>query len=175
MFPSGILRNLSFCLEETFIDQRIPDNAKMVLVGKRSFTWDERMKGKNINLLNNNLTANKRGEVEYETVLGTIEISEGRHYWEITVDKFVELDDIIIGVSQKGMDMHQRAFDTGKFWGWICTGARKIFPSSPGGPPIASGYGPNCKINDVIGCLLEFKNNMGHLSFFRNGVSTYFY
>ena len=51
------------------------------------------------------MTANKRVEVEYETVLGTTEISSGMHYWEIKIDKFVELDDIIIGVSQKGMDL----------------------------------------------------------------------
>jgi tripartite motif-containing protein 9/67 len=55
--------------------------------------------------MNDNLTANKRVEVEYETVLGTIEINSGMHYWEIKIDKFVELDDIIIGVSQKGMDL----------------------------------------------------------------------
>ena len=76
-----------------------------MLVGKQSFTWDINAKGDNIQLLNDNLTANKRVEVEYETVLGTIEISSGMHYWEIKIDKFVELDDIIIGVSQKGMDL----------------------------------------------------------------------
>jgi len=68
-------------------------------VGKQSFTWDPIAKGRNILLLNHNLTANKRVEVEYETVLGTIEINQGIHYWEIKIDKFVELDDIIIGVS----------------------------------------------------------------------------
>ena len=74
-------------------------------MGQRSFTWDLNFKGPNINLLNNNLTANKKQEVDYETVLGSISISSGTHYWEIKIDKFVELDDIIIGVSQKGMDI----------------------------------------------------------------------
>jgi hypothetical protein len=32
----------------------------LVLVGQRSFTWDLNAKGPNINLLNNNLTANKK-------------------------------------------------------------------------------------------------------------------
>ena len=141
IYPMGTLRNLSLSLNDTFFDQHIPNNAKLVLVGKQSFTWDPIAKGRNILLLNHNLTANKRVEVEYETVLGTIEINQGVHYWEIKIDKFVELDDIIIGVSQKGMDISQRPFDTGKFWGWICTGGRKIFPSSPGGPPIAREYG----------------------------------
>jgi len=99
-------------------------------------------------------------------------MSEGRHYWEIKIDKFVELDDIIIGVSLKGMDMRSRPFDTGKFWGWICTGGRKIYPSAPGGPPQAREYGGNSKAGDTIGCLFEFKsNNMGSLTFLKNGVS----
>ena len=101
----GYLRNLSLCLNETFLDQFIPDNAQLVIVGKRSFTWDLNLKGPNINLLNRNLTANKKQEVEYETVLGTIGISQGMHYWEIKIDKFVELDDIIIGVALKGIDI----------------------------------------------------------------------
>lgn len=105
--------------------------------------------------------------------MGTIAISQGVHYWEIKIDKFVELDDIIIGVSLKGMDIRSRPFETGKFWGWICTGGRKIYPSSPGGPPIAREYGCCAKIGDNIGVLFEFKNNTAHLSFLKNGVSIY--
>jgi len=66
------------------------------------------------------------------------------------------------------MDIRQRPFDTGKFWGWICTGNRKIFPSAPGGPPQAKEYGGNAKIGDVLGCLLEFKSGIGHLTFLKN-------
>jgi hypothetical protein len=32
----------------------------LTLVGKKSFTWDPQAKGANINLLNGNLTANKK-------------------------------------------------------------------------------------------------------------------
>jgi hypothetical protein len=32
-------------------------------------------------------------------------MSTGKHYWEIKIDKFVEQDDIIIGVSLKGIDI----------------------------------------------------------------------
>lgn len=60
VYPMGYLRNLSTCLNDTFQMQQIPDNAKLVLVGQRSFTWDLNAKGPNINLLNNNLTANKK-------------------------------------------------------------------------------------------------------------------
>jgi hypothetical protein len=62
------------------------------------------MKGPNINLYNGNLTANKKSEAEYEVVMGTVAISSGCHYWDIKVEKFVEQDDIIIGIVQKGVD-----------------------------------------------------------------------
>ena len=94
----GSLRNLSFYQDQTFIDQGIPQDARLVFVGQQSFTWDLNQKGPNINLLNNKLTANKKSEVDYESVLGTMAISSGQHYWEIRIDKFVDLDDIIIGV-----------------------------------------------------------------------------
>jgi hypothetical protein len=55
-------------------------------------------KGANINLFNGNLTANKKSEPDYEVVMGTVPISSGVHYWEIKIEKFVEQDDIIIGV-----------------------------------------------------------------------------
>jgi hypothetical protein len=71
------------------------------------------------------------------------------------------------------MDIHARPFDTGKFWGWICTGGRKIYPSAPGGPPTAKEYGGCAKIGDSIGVLFEFKNGMGQLAFLKNNVSIY--
>jgi len=83
----------------------------------------------------------------------------------------VEQDDIILGVSQKGIDIRQRPFDTGKFYGWICTSGRKIYPSVPGGPPTAKEYGRVANKGDRIGVVFEFKNNLGHLSFLKNGVS----
>jgi len=60
-------------------------------------------------------------------------------------------------------------FETGKFYGWICTGGRKIYPSAPGGGPIAKEYGGCAKIGDVLGIIFEVKNNMGMLSFLKNG------
>lgn len=94
-----------------------------MFVGKRSFAWDIDHKGPHIHLFNNNLTANKSPESEdYETVLGSISMASGRHYWEITIDKFVDLNDIIIGVCHRDMDPNSRPFDTSRFWGWMCTG-----------------------------------------------------
>ena len=169
----GHLRNMSECLDQTFLDQDIPHEARLVLVGQQSFTWNINAKGPNIKLFSGNLTANKKSEAEYEAVLGTVPIGSGVHYWEIKIDKFVEQDDIIIGVVQKGVDIRQRLFDTGKFYGWICTGGRKIYPSVPSGPPIPREYGGNknlAKIGDTLGCIFEFKHGLGNVSFLRNGA-----
>lgn len=49
----------------------------------------------------------------------------------------------------------------------------------PGGPPTAKEYGKMANKGDRIGVIFEFKNNIGHLSFLKNGVSftiiTYFH
>jgi len=98
VYPMGYLRNLSQSSHRTFLQEMIPHGARMVFVGQQSFTWDINAKGPSVNLTNGNLTANKKSEAEYETVLATVPISGGLHYWEIKIEKFVDLDDIIIGV-----------------------------------------------------------------------------
>ena len=40
LYPMGWLRRLDAHINDTFIGQRIPDGARLVLVGKKSFTWD---------------------------------------------------------------------------------------------------------------------------------------
>lgn len=40
VYPMGYLRNLSDVANQTFLEQQIPDNAKLVLVGRMSFQWD---------------------------------------------------------------------------------------------------------------------------------------
>lgn len=75
-----------------------------------------------LQLLNNCLTANKKYEIDFETVLATVGFNSGRHYWEIKLDTFVEMEDIFVGVARRNIDLYIRAWDTGSFWGWICTG-----------------------------------------------------
>ncbi len=76
-------------------------------------------------MLNNCLTANKKYEIDYETVLGTVGFSNGsgghsKHYWEIKLDTFVDIEDIFIGIAKRNIDLHARCTDTDSFWGWIC-------------------------------------------------------
>lgn len=75
-----------------------------------------------LKLLNNCLTANKKYEIDYETVLASVGFNSGRHYWEIKLDTFVDMEDIFVGVARRNIDLYMRAWDTGSFWGWICAG-----------------------------------------------------
>ena len=72
--------------------------------------------------MNNYLTANKKFEIDYETVLATVGFNSDRHYWEIKLDTFVDMEDIFVGVAKRGMDLYIKAWESGAFWGWICTG-----------------------------------------------------
>jgi hypothetical protein len=72
--------------------------------------------------LNSSLTANKKFEIDFETVLATVGFDNGKHYWEIKLDTFVDMEDIFVGVCRRGIDLNIRAWDSGLFWGWICTG-----------------------------------------------------
>ena len=141
VYAMGSIKNLS--LEQTFEQQEIPSGAQLVLLGQKSFTWDLNYKGPNIlvsiglflinssaQLLNNCLTANKKYEIEYETVLATVGFSSGRHYWEIKLDTFADLEDILIGVARRNIELRMKAWDSGSFWGWICTGYYHQFAKS---------------------------------------------
>mmetsp|Transcript_43391 Transcript_43391/g.51032 ORF Transcript_43391/g.51032 Transcript_43391/m.51032 type:complete len:182 (+) Transcript_43391:1-546(+) len=160
----GRMKSLS--LTETFADQFVPDQARLVLIGKKDFCWDFNKKGRDISLYNEKLTANKKHETDHETVLANIGFDSGQHYWEISIDTFVDIEDIYIGVAKKNVGLYTRATDTGCFWGWMCTGDRK-FESSPNGNHLST-FGGMCKIGDIIGVLLEFTNGIGSLFFYKN-------
>jgi len=75
-----------------------------------------------LQLLNNCLTANKKYEIDYETVLANVGFNQGKHYWEIKLDTFIDMEDIFVGVASRNTNLYMRATDSGTFWGWICTG-----------------------------------------------------
>jgi hypothetical protein len=46
VYPMGVLKTLN--LDQTFEQQDIPNNAQLVLLGQKTFTWDLNYKGSNI-------------------------------------------------------------------------------------------------------------------------------
>ena len=119
--------------------------------------------------MNNCLTANRGHERRgYETILGSVGFSSGRHYWEIKLEAYGHEDDIYIGICKQDTNCNTIAWEGGTSWGWLCTGAKKVWPGSIG--ISAQEYGEYAKIAEVLGVLLEFGDDqVGHLTFYQHG------
>ena len=115
-----------------------------------------------------NLIARKNSmEVDYDAVYGTFPINSDLHYWEVKILNFIDLNDIMIGVSSRAsLEGRGRSFD--KFYGWHATSARKLRPVTTSSRPEVGDYGSHCKIGDKIGVILQFKNGAAKLSFTLN-------
>jgi len=164
IYSMGSLQDLN--INSNTIEQyKVPNNANLILIVQMSFTWDQNAKASGIKLSNNNLTAGKLPEVDYQTVLGTLVMSSGRHYWEIKIDNFNDEEDIFIGVARKEANLYARPIDTNTFWGYMCCCGKKFGPDG-----IFQDYGYQGKKGDVIGVLLEYKSGLATLSFYRNAT-----
>jgi len=120
LYPMGQLRELPS--SETPSSLRLPAGCKLVGMVQQAFTWDEGMKGNNIEIAGNGLTVVKKTEEDYESVLGNIGLDSGRHYWEVKVDRYINDEDVFIGVAHKDVPLYTRPPETGQFWGYLCTG-----------------------------------------------------
>jgi len=149
----------------SLIELKMSHNANLLLLAHISFTFDPLMKGSGITLSNNNLTAAKMPETDYQTVLGNILINSGQHYWEVKVDNFADEEDLFIGIARKNINLYTRPTDTNLFWGYMCLCAKTC-----GSDGVLTDYGSQAKKGDVIGVLLEYKSGVANLSFYRNGT-----
>jgi hypothetical protein len=89
-------------------------------MGIKQYGWDAFNKGSQMILSNSNKTV-RRGQAthSYETALAELGFSDGRHYWEITLDSYCTEEDIFIGVSRKGVKYNKHASETPRLsWGW---------------------------------------------------------
>ena len=176
VYPMGYLRHLDENMNDSLLDLQIPDGAKLVLVGQKTFAWSTELTGPRIKLSNNNLTATNPTHEDFDGVYGDIAISEGKHYWEIKIQHIRDIHDIMIGVTdvnkyaQKPDHKRYRAFD--RFWGWNCIERSKVRPSGQNErADFHDHYGQSCKIGDTIGCIMDFKDNLLQLTFTVNQVS----
>ena len=121
----------------------IPNNALIVVIGLKTFTWSTTLKGPDIELLNGNTTAKKKHIQDYETILGAISFYRGRHYWEIKVieitlqmDAMVDPEDIFIGIATESINMIVKPTEGGgqNYWGYICCGKKKFSPRDENQP-----------------------------------------
>ena len=62
--------------------------------------------------------------------MANIGFDSGSHYWEVTIDAFVDIDDVYVGICKNNIGLYSPATESGGFWGWIATGDRKFESSS---------------------------------------------
>ena len=126
-------------------------------------------------LSNHNLTATNMSHSDFEAVYGNIGISTDTHYWEVKINYIRDMNDVMIGVMQgqpRVSDSRMRYSVYDRFYAWHATAGRKMRPNPSGnGRPEQSDYGQHAKQGDTIGCILEFKNGLGQITFIKNGVS----
>lgn len=143
----------------------LPEDALIVVIGQKTFSWDPARKGADIELTNTNTTANKKQIQDYESVLATAGFSTGRHYWEIRIDAMIDLEDIFIGIATHDINLIIKPTEGGQqYWGYICCAGKIFSPKEDS----TLDYGEMCTINDTIGVLLEFYPDQAQLTFYRN-------
>lgn len=71
--------------EQTPYELNIEQNTMIVTIVERTYSWDISNKGNDIAISNNDTVAVKKEIDDFETVLGTIPLTKGKYYWEITV------------------------------------------------------------------------------------------
>jgi hypothetical protein len=126
-------------------------------MGTRSYAFSQQLKGPNISLSNKGMTAAcVHSQNSYSSVLTDMSFSAGRHYWEVRLDHYVDVEDIFVGIAKPSVKLNAHAVETpGSSWGWQCTSARKMWPGE-GGRATATAYGDYIKIGETVGVLLEF-------------------
>mmetsp|Transcript_14058 Transcript_14058/g.14109 ORF Transcript_14058/g.14109 Transcript_14058/m.14109 type:complete len:193 (+) Transcript_14058:313-891(+) len=158
----GSIREISG--SDTPYSLKLKRNAKFIALLRQNFFWNENKKASNIEISNNGLTALKKTEDEFETVLANISLTSGSYYWEIKVDLLVDDDDIFIGVADGNIPLSGHPPDLGLFWGFRCSGGKKFRPDSG-----IEDYGETAGTGDVVGVRLEYIGDNGSISFLRNG------
>jgi hypothetical protein len=106
------------------------------------------------------------GKYDYETVMGQIGFSEGKHYWEITIDSYNTERDLFIGVCNERAPVHGFVLEkSDTAWGWFCSMARKMSTN------VSEKYGQHVIVGEKIGVLLEFRDGVGSLTFYQKNRS----
>jgi hypothetical protein len=106
--------------------------------------------------------------VNYRQSLTTtgIEISAGKHYWEVELlSEDVDVDNIFIGISRPNLDPVGAYFYGSGTDGWFISAySGSLWGNGKQGADTAGGY----EQGDRVGVLLDLNN--GSLRFFKNGV-----
>lgn len=116
--------------------------------------------GSTISLSNGNLDGSQSST--NAGVLGTIGLSSGKWYWEVTVNTRSGGTDCVIGIANTSYTPATAPTTTANSWGYLGSALR-------GNNASFVSYGATYGAGDVIGVALDLDN--GTLTFYKNGVS----
>ena len=165
-FIKGKLQALS--PTDTPLKLGLKSHSKLICMIANSFIWDESRKSESIQLLEGSLAVCKKEgtDISYDTVLGNTCFTSGTHIWEIRLDFLVEYgeeEEIFIGVARPKVELNKHPTEE-EYWGFMCLGRKKF------GNGLLEDYGEALAAGDTLGIKLEYKENKGCLSFFKNKI-----
>ena len=120
-------------------------------------TWNSLAKGTSATLSNGNLDITCGSGVG--TTIGTIAVSSGKWYWEVT---YTAGTYAVIGVSRPGVSTTSYLGSTTDGWGYFDIDGNKYNGTS-------SAYGDSYSVGDTIGVALDL--DAGTLTFYKNNTS----
>ncbi|CAG9324473.1 unnamed protein product [Blepharisma stoltei] len=162
-YPMGSIKEIKAA--DSPLSLKLKSNSTFIALLRQNFYFNENKKANNIEISNNCLTASKKTEEEFETVLCNISLSSELYTWEMTIDLIVDDDDVFIGVADENVALYGHPPDVGLFWGIRCSGGKKFRPETG----IEDYFGESVQTGDVVGVKLEYKGDQGWISFQKNG------
>jgi hypothetical protein len=124
-------------------------------------TWNPLKKGSNVTISNGNLDIALANNGVDGKSLGTIGMSSGKWYWEVTPT--VTNTASLIGICTDAASVSTSAGYDATSWSYGSSNGNKYNNSS------SSSYGATYAVNDVIG--VAFDADTGALTFYKNGTS----
>ena len=77
--------------------------------------------------------------------------------------EYGEEEDIFIGVARPKVNLNKHPTEE-EYWGFMCLSRKKF------GSGLLENYGEALEVGDTLGIKLEYKENKGSLSFFKNKI-----
>ena len=126
-------------------------------------TWNPLDKAGNATFSNGNLDA-QTGASGYGTTRGTVGVSSGKWYWEVTFNSTDASNDLLVGILDTSASLAEYLGGNAKGYAYWAYNGQKV-NTGAGNVNYGSSYAPG----DIIGVALDL--DAGNLVFYKNGTS----